>query len=76
MGLQPIHLHERPVFYLSMVLFLLGSQMIGVGLLAELVVANSGNKTLPYSIAAKTGLLGSDKIASLDEQIDQVGIPL
>ena len=76
LGLQPIHLHERPVFYLSMVLFLLGSQMIGVGLLAELVVANSGNKTLPYSIATKTRVIGSEDIVVLDDQLDQIGTSL
>ena len=54
LGLQPVNLHERPLFYLSMVLFLLGSQMIGVGLLAELVVSNSGSRNIPYSIAKTT----------------------
>ena len=54
LGLQPVNLHERPLFYLSMVLFLLGTQMIGVGLLAELVVANSGSRDIPYSIAKTT----------------------
>ncbi len=76
LGFQPIHLHERPVFYLSMVLFLLGSQMIGVGLLAELVVSNSGIKTLPYSIATKTQAIGSEDIVVLDEQLDQIGTSL
>jgi len=50
-GIEDIHLHERPMFYLAMVLFLVGLQMIGVGLLAELVVANSGNRMPPFSIA-------------------------
>ncbi|MEQ1830393.1 MAG: glycosyltransferase family 2 protein, partial [Pirellula sp.] len=54
-GMEPIHLHERALFYLSMVLFLVGLQMLGVGLLAELVVANSGNRDVPYSIAQQTG---------------------
>jgi dolichol-phosphate mannosyltransferase len=53
-GWEPIHLHERAVFYLSMVLFLVGLQMLGVGLLAELVVANAGRRELPYSIAEIT----------------------
>ena len=54
LGMQPVNLHERPLFYLSMVLFVLGSQMIGVGLLAELVVSNSGSRDIPYSIAKTT----------------------
>jgi len=54
LGMTPFDLHKTPVFYLTMFLFLLGSQMIGVGLLAELVVANSGNQTIPYSISKTT----------------------
>ncbi len=65
LGLQPINLHERPLFYLSMVLFLLGTQMIGVGLLAELVVANSGSRDTPYSIAITTRSLQLEQAAKL-----------
>jgi dolichol-phosphate mannosyltransferase len=49
-----VHLHERPMFYLAIVLFVVGLQIIGVGLLAELVVANSGNRITPFSISEKT----------------------
>lgn len=67
-GMEPIHLHERAIFYLAMVLFMVGLQMIGVGLLAELVVANSGSRDVPYSIAehankhAANDVLASDRI--------------
>ncbi len=64
LGLQPVNLHERPLFYLSMVLFLLGTQMIGVGLLAELVVANSGSRDIPYSIAKTTRSLQLEQAAT------------
>ncbi len=64
LGLQPVNLHERPLFYLSMVLFLLGTQMIGVGLLAELVVANSGSRDIPYSIAKTTRSLQLEQAVS------------
>lgn len=64
LGLQPVNLHERPLFYLSMVLFLLGTQMIGVGLLAELVVANSGSRDIPYSIAKTTRSLQLEQVAT------------
>jgi glycosyltransferase involved in cell wall biosynthesis len=60
---QPFELHKTPVFYLTMFLFLLGSQMIGVGLLAELVVANSGSHVATYSIATTTPSL-NDSLAS------------
>jgi glycosyltransferase involved in cell wall biosynthesis len=49
-GLDQIHLHERAIFYISIVAFLTGVQLLGVGLMAELVVANVGSKTVPYSI--------------------------
>lgn len=74
LGLLPINLHERPLFYLSMVLFVLGSQMIGVGLLAELVVANSGSRTIPFSIAKTTPLLDIEKLAQPREELDPAGI--
>ena len=64
LGLQPVNLHERPLFYLSMVLFLLGTQMIGVGLLAELVVANSGSRDIPYSIAKTTRSIQLEQAAT------------
>ena len=54
LGMLPVNLHERPLFYLAMVLFLLGAQMMGVGLIAELVVANAGSRTIPYSISKTT----------------------
>lgn len=49
-GWEPINLHERPVFYLAMTLFIAGLQFLSTGLLAELVVANAAHRTLPYSI--------------------------
>jgi glycosyltransferase involved in cell wall biosynthesis len=52
---SPLHLHERAAFYLAMLLILAGLQLIGVGLLAELVVANSTFRRAPYSIAERAG---------------------
>lgn len=74
LGLLPINLHERPLFYLSMVLFVLGSQMIGVGLLAELVVANAGSRTIPFSIAKTTPAVEIEKLAQPREELDPAGI--
>lgn len=72
LGIEPINLHERPLFYLTMVLFLLGTQMIGVGLLAELVVANSGSRAIPYSISNVTHSVESD--SQLRDPSDQTGM--
>lgn len=56
----PLNLHERAAFYLAMLLILAGLQLIGVGLLAELVVANSTLRHTPYSIAERAGTSESD----------------
>jgi len=74
LGIDPINLHERPLFYLTMVLFLLGTQMIGVGLLAELVVANSGNRAIPYSISNVTHSVIVESGSQLREPSDQTGM--
>ena len=74
LGIDPINLHERPLFYLTMVLFLLGTQMIGVGLLAELVVANSGNRAIPYSISNVTHSVIVESASQLREHSDQTGM--
>lgn len=72
-GMEPIHLHERAIFYLAMVLFLVGLQMIGVGLLAELVVANSGSCDVPYSIAEHTNNDAADHVLPSD-RIERTGV--
>ena len=73
-GIDPINLHERPLFYLAMVLFLLGAQTIGVGLLAELVVANSGNRAIPYSISKETHSVHSTRTPQQREPFDPTGM--
>ena len=74
LGIDPINLHERPLFYLTMVLFLLGTQMIGVGLLAELVVANSGNRAIPYSISSVTHSVIVESASQLPKPSDLTGM--
>ena len=49
-GWTPIHLHERPIFYLTIILFIAGLQFLGTGLLAELVVANANRRLPAYSV--------------------------
>ena len=55
LGLEPVHLHERAMFYYFIVSLLLGTQLVTVGLLAELVTANSGKDTKSYSISETLG---------------------
>jgi dolichol-phosphate mannosyltransferase len=52
---HPVHLHQRAVFYVAILLILVGLHLVGVGLLAELVVANSMMRRPPYSIAEQAG---------------------
>ncbi|PHS12522.1 MAG: glycosyltransferase [Blastopirellula sp.] len=55
---NPIHhieLHKRAIFYYFIVSLLLGTQLVTVGLLAELVTANSGKDTKAYSISETLG---------------------
>lgn len=51
---EPMNLHERALFYLSILMIIVGIQFFGVGLLAELVVANSTFRRSPFSISART----------------------
>ncbi len=50
-----VHLHERAVFYYSIVAVLLGAQFIAVGFLAELITAYYGRDKQPYSISQRVG---------------------
>jgi len=50
----PVHLHERASFFVAILLIMLGIQSFATGLLAELLVANSGNTRPIYSIAKST----------------------
>lgn len=55
---QPIHLHQRPVFYFALTAMILGSQFMAVGFLAELFVAmlrNQGVTKSPVSVAQRVG---------------------
>ena len=48
--LEPMHLHERAVFYYSIVAVVLGAQFMTVGFLAELLTAYQGKNANIYSI--------------------------
>ena len=53
-----LNLHERAVFYFSIVAVLLGAQFMSIGFLAELITAYWGRDQAPYSIKDRTGFQG------------------
>lgn len=53
-GHVPIHLHETAALYYSLVLLLIGSQLLALGFVAELISALLSRDTDAYSIAAHT----------------------
>lgn len=53
--LEPLHLHERAIFYYSMAAMLLGAQFVTVGFLAEMLTAYHTDKTASYSIQQWVG---------------------
>lgn len=58
-GLEPIHLHERALFYYSITALILGAQFISIGFLAEMIIARTHRQTDGYSIADRTGPSGA-----------------
>jgi dolichol-phosphate mannosyltransferase len=53
-GGVPIHLHETAAMYYSLVLLLIGAQLLALGFVAELISALLSRDTDSYSIAAHT----------------------
>jgi glycosyltransferase involved in cell wall biosynthesis len=49
-----LHLHQRAVFYCSIVALLLGTQLLSIGFLAEMITAFSARDAVPYSIRRRT----------------------
>jgi len=68
---HPIHLHERALFYFAILLLLVGLQLLGVGLLAELVVANSTMRRAPYSVAGTTRRISESRIGTGVSEAEQ-----
>lgn len=54
-GFEPIHLHERAIFFYSLAALLLGSQFMLAGFLAELITARSMRATDTFSISQRVG---------------------
>ncbi len=55
--LEPVHLHERAVFYYCIVGVLLGAQFMSIGFLAELLTAHFGRDVRPYSVRQRTATI-------------------
>ena len=53
-GMDVVHIHERPALYYSLVLFLIGGQMMSMGFLGELITAHLGHDLDTYSITEQT----------------------
>ncbi len=51
---EPIHLHERALFFYALGAVLLGGQFMSVGFLAEMITAYSGRDADTYSVAEET----------------------
>ncbi len=54
-SMDVVHLHERAVFYYSMVAVLLGAQFMAIGFLAELITARMGRDHQTYSVRKRVG---------------------
>jgi dolichol-phosphate mannosyltransferase len=55
-----LHLHQRAIFYYSIVALLVGTQFLSGGLLAELFTAYDRRERVPYSIRQRTGGIGAE----------------
>gem|GEM_PF-5649067 len=52
-GQQPVHLHQTAALYYSLVALLIGSQLIAMGFVAEMITALFVRSSDTYSIAQK-----------------------
>jgi dolichol-phosphate mannosyltransferase len=53
-GGTPVHLHQRAALYYALVLALMGSQLLAIGLVAELIAAAGARSHDGFSIAERT----------------------
>ncbi len=54
-AIDPIHLHQRAIFYYSLAAVLLGSQFMSIGFLAELFTAWHSRDFPSYSLSERVG---------------------
>ncbi len=55
-GMEPLHLHQRALFYYAIAALLLGGQFISMGILAELITAHHSRTSDTFSIADRIGV--------------------
>lgn len=58
---EPAPIGSRPLLAYSVAATLLGAQALSLGLLAELIVANTGRERDTYSVAERTGRSGAQR---------------
>lgn len=63
-GNVPVHLHETAAIYYSLVLLLVGAQLLALGFVAELISALMSKETDAYSVAEHTSPKESGRVAS------------
>jgi dolichol-phosphate mannosyltransferase len=68
--LADLHLHERAIFYYSIVALLLGGQLLSIGFLAELMTAFLGRDSHSYSIGTRTAENSDDRSVGNREQTE------
>lgn len=66
---EPAPIGSRPLLAYSVAATLLGAQALSLGLLAELIVANTGRERDTYSVAERTGRSGAQR----NEPVGSVG---
>ena len=62
LGMDVIDIHERPALYYSLVLFMIGGQMMSMGFLGELITAHLGHDLDTYSISEQTSDVDGDSV--------------
>ena len=70
-----LHLHERAVFYYSIVALLFGTQFLAAGFLAELFTAFYRRDFVPYSICERAGAIVSAEPSAVLPADDPIGSP-
>lgn len=64
LGMEPLHLHERPLVLYLLGLLLFGGQMISIGILGELFIAYHDPHDRAYSVADRTASSASESITT------------
>lgn len=64
LGLEPIHLHERAIFFYSLTSLAIGAQFMLAGFLAEMMTATNARNSDVYSISQRVG--GDDNWRNTD----------